>query len=117
MLGMLFSFHATLLDFPFLLGLLLPARLAVAAEKQRSPYTQIASGARNLPHLYGRKVGETGLAENVVLVLFFASWCQPCHTEFQHLRVAQAAYHKDVPRVVAINYFEHLSGFSDGGYR
>jgi len=37
--------------------------------------------------------------------------------EFQHLRAAQAAYHKVSLRIIAINYFEHLSGSSDGGLR
>jgi len=99
----------------FCLGLLLPARLAVAAEKQRSPYTQIASVARKLAvslWLQGGRDGSGGKRRSGIV---FPSWCQPCHTEFQHLRVAQAAYHKDVLRVVATNYFEHLSGFSDGG--
>ena len=102
----------------FCFGLLLPAGLAVAAEKQPVVLTpELRQALENLPHLYGRKVGEVGLAENVVLVAFFASWCPPCHTEFQHFRAAQAAYHKDGLRIVAINYFEHPSGFSDGGVR
>jgi len=53
-------------------GLLLPARLAVAAEKQPVALTpELLQALENLPHLYGRKVGEAGIAENVVLVPFF----------------------------------------------
>jgi thiol-disulfide isomerase/thioredoxin len=99
-------------------GLLLPAGQAVAAGKQPvSLLPDLRQALENLPHLYGRKVAEAGLEGQVVLVSFFASWCPPCHTEFQHLRTAQAAYHKDGLRVVAINYFEGLGGFSDGGVR
>ncbi|MDA0653469.1 MAG: TlpA disulfide reductase family protein [Proteobacteria bacterium] len=94
----------------------LAAGPSVAAEKQPVALTPaLRQTLENLPHLYGRKVAEAGLEGRVVLVSFFASWCPPCHTEFQHLRDAYAAYHKDGLRIVAVNYFEDLGGFSDGG--
>ena len=99
-------------------GLLLSAGLAVAAQKQPIALTPaLRQALEKLPHLYGRKVGEAGLEGRVVLISFFASWCPPCHTEFQHLRAAQTAYHKDGLRIVAINQFEDLGGFADDGAR
>lgn len=78
---------------------------------------ELRQALETLPHLHGRKVKEAGLDGNVVLVSFFASWCPPCNIEFQHLRDADAAYHKKGLRIVAINYFEDLAGFADGGAR
>jgi thiol-disulfide isomerase/thioredoxin len=107
-----------LLIFLFSFCLLLPAGLGEAAEKEPVTLTPaLRQTLENLPHLYGRKVAEAGLAGKVVLISFFASWCPPCHREFQHLREVQAAYHKLGLRIVAVNYFEHLGGFSDGGVR
>lgn len=99
-------------------ALLLPTALAARAEKQPVALTpNLRQILERLPHLYGRKVAEAGLEGRVVLISFFASWCPPCNIEFQHLRTAQSDYHKDGLRIVAINYFEHLGGFSDGGVR
>ena len=99
-------------------GLLFPAGLAFSAQKQSVALTQdLRQTLEKLPHLYGRKVAEAGLEGKVVLVSFFASWCPPCNIEFQHLRDSQEAYHKASLRIVAVNYFEGLGGFSDGGAR
>jgi thiol-disulfide isomerase/thioredoxin len=106
--------------FIFLLcfGLAPPAKPAVAAQNKPVALTpELRQALEELPHLYGRKVAEAGLEGRVVLISFFASWCPPCHMEFQHLRDAQTAYHKEGLRIVAINYFEDLGGFSDGGVR
>lgn len=107
-----------LLKLLFYLSLLLPAGLAEAADRQPVQLTpELRQALEKIPHLYGRKVAEAGLEGKVVLVSFFASWCPPCNIEFQHLRDAQAAYHKAGLRIVAVNYFEDLGGFSDGGVR
>ena len=116
--NMLRRLQTPLLMLLLCVGLLLPAGLAVAAEKQPVALTpELRQTLEKLPHLYGRKVAEAGLEGNVVLVSFFASWCPPCNIEFQHLRDAQAAYHKAGLRIIAINYFENLGGFADGGAR
>ena len=45
------------------------------------------------------------LEDRVVVVSFFASWCPPCRTEFQHLNELEVEF-GDVVRVVAVNVFE-----------
>ena len=116
--------HPYLCGMRFILILLLfmspPFAVGVAAAAGKSPVEltpELRQTIEKLPHLYGRKVSEAALDGKVVLVSFFASWCPPCNIEFQHLRDAHAAYHKQGLRIVAINYFEDLGGFSDGGVR
>jgi len=97
---------------------LLTAGPSVAAGKQPVALTPaLRQELEKLPQLYGRMVAEAGLEGRVVLISFFASWCPPCDTEFRHLSALQEAYHKHGLRIVAVNYFEHLGGFSDGGVR
>lgn len=89
-----------------------------ANDKQALALTpDLRQALERLPHLYGRKVAEAGLEGRVVLVSFFASWCPPCDVEFRHLHRAQAAYHRHGLRIVAVNHFEDLAGFADGGAR
>jgi thiol-disulfide isomerase/thioredoxin len=108
----------SVLFFILLSGVFLPIGPAVATDAAQVTLTQeLREKLEALPHLHGRKVKEAGLSGKVVLVSFFASWCPPCNIEFQHLRDAHAAYHKNGLRIVAINYFEDLAGFADGGAR
>ena len=46
------------------------------------------------------------LAEHVVVVTFFASWCPPCRDEFHALNALQEHFAGQPLRVVAINVFE-----------
>ncbi len=55
-----------------------------------------------LPALEGR----------VTVVTFFASWCPPCHAEFQHLNRLQARFADRDVAIVAINLFEDFGGLS-----
>lgn len=105
-----------ILIFAFILTLLWHGASA-AADKPVTLTAELRQTLESLPHLHGRKVKEAGLHGKIVLVSFFASWCPPCNLEFRHLRDAHAAYHKQGLRIVAINYFEDLAGFADGGAR
>ncbi len=68
-----------------------------------------------LPALRGRAPAAEELAGQVVIVTFFASWCPPCHAEFDHLNRIEAAYGARGLRIVAVNLFEQY--IADGGAR
>jgi thiol-disulfide isomerase/thioredoxin len=70
-----------------------------------------------LPVIKGDILRTNDLKGQVVLISFFASWCPPCNTEFQHLNDFQAAYRGKPLKIIAINYFEDLGGFKDDGER
>lgn len=53
----------------------------------------------------------------MLLVSFFASWCPPCHKEFQHLNALQDEFGARGLRIVAVNQFEDFAGTRDGGAR
>ena len=52
------------------------------------------------------RVNAADLAEQVVVVTFFASWCPPCRDEFRALNALQEHFTGQPLRVVAINVFE-----------
>ncbi len=68
-----------------------------------------------LPALRGRAPAAEELDGQVVIVTFFASWCPPCHAEFDHLNRIEAAYGGRGLRIVAVNLFEQY--IADGGGR
>ena len=51
------------------------------------------------------KLNAVDLDNHVVVVSFFASWCPPCRTEFEHLNVLNEEFGNKVS-VIAINVFE-----------
>lgn len=69
-----------------------------------------------LPALAGQALTPELLEQKVVLVSFFASWCPPCHKEFDVLNAFQAAYGDKGVEILAVNIFEDF-GRSDGGAR
>jgi thiol-disulfide isomerase/thioredoxin len=52
------------------------------------------------------------LADRVVMVAFFASWCPPCRAEFVHLNSVQRDYGPKGLQVVGVNVFEDFDGQS-----
>ncbi len=71
----------------------------------------------SLDAISGPAVTIEGLDDKVVVVPFFASWCPPCHTEFEHLNEIYETYHEQGVEIVAVNAFEFQGGFNDGGVR
>ena len=60
---------------------------------------------QTLPHLNGPLVTDATFDDKVLIVTFFASWCPPCHAEFDYLNEIDAAYDDDVV-ILAVNIFE-----------
>ncbi|MEM7254359.1 MAG: TlpA disulfide reductase family protein [Pseudomonadota bacterium] len=59
----------------------------------------------NLRPLINEAPTNASLAEKIVVVTFFASWCPPCLAEFKHLNTLVERY-PDAIEVVAINVYE-----------
>ena len=64
-----------------------------------------------LPVLRGEAVTEESLSGKAVVVTFWASWCPPCHPEFDNLKQAQATFGDDLV-IVAVNIFEEWGRFT-----
>jgi thiol-disulfide isomerase/thioredoxin len=94
-----------------LLGALSPA-LAQSGESVRlDPQRRAALAA--LPLLSGPPPGGTELQDRIVVLAFFASWCPPCHPEFEHLKEIDRRYREAGVSVVAVNIFEDYLGAGD----
>ena len=87
--------------------------LALAAGAARAAPVLDADGRAaltQLPRIQGAALDESDLQGRAVVVAFFASWCPPCHPEFEHLAAAHAAFAGDDLTIVAINVFEDWGG-------
>ena len=73
------------------------------------------AGLAGLPPLRGDALEPARLAGKVVIVTFIASWCPPCHAEFDHLKAVKNHYGAAV-EIVAVNIFEGY-GNDQGGRR
>lgn len=70
-----------------------------------------------LARIDGRPLTPEQLRGRAVIVSFFASWCPPCNTEFEHLNLLNMAHAAKGLTIVAINQYEDFTGFDDGGKR
>ena len=70
-----------------------------------------------LKQIDGRQVTADRLHGRPVIVAFFASWCPPCNTSFEHLKLLHLAHAADGLEIVAINLLENAPGFEDDGKR
>lgn len=66
-----------------------------------------------LPVLGGGPLEPSALDDRIVVLAFFASWCPPCHPEFDHLKRIDSVYRPEGVTVIAVNIFESF-GKDDG---
>lgn len=59
-----------------------------------------------LPPLQGDGLSAESLAGRIVVLTFFASWCPPCHSEFDYLNSLREMYPDEELAIVAVNIFE-----------
>ena len=91
-----------------LVALLLPASAGAEAPQLDSARVEALAA---LPVLHGDAVSAEALAGKAVVVAFFASWCPPCHPEFDNLTRAQATFGAELA-IVAVNIFEVWGQFT-----
>lgn len=70
-----------------------------------------------LARIDGRPLTPDQLRGRAVIVSFFASWCPPCNTEFEHLNLLNMAHAAKGLTIIAVNQFEDFTGFNDDGRR
>ena len=95
------AFRSLVLASLTVIAVLVPARAAeITLDETRR---EIVAA---LPTIQGNSITAEGLAGRIVVLTFFASWCPPCHVEFDHLNSLRQAYGDDQVAIVAINIFE-----------
>ncbi len=101
-----------------LVGLLtlFSASASLQAEQPISLDAGRRAALADLPALRGEPLQAAALEGRAVVVTFFASWCPPCHVEFDHLKAVKQHY-GDAVAIVAVNIFEESYGDSRGGKR
>lgn len=95
---------ATPLAVPLAAGI--AAASAGTAETRLVPWTTGAPPAFTLDDLSGNRVALDDAPGRVVLVHFFATWCEPCRTELDALRDFAARHEAHVLTVLAIDVGE-----------
>ena len=64
-----------------------------------------ASHLLSLARIDGRPLTPDLLHGRAVIVSFFASWCSPCNTEFEHLNPLNVMHAAKELTIVAVNQF------------
>ena len=91
-----------------ILAVFASAPLAAAEITLDAPRRAALAG---LPGLAGDAAAAETLDGEVVVVAFWASWCPPCHPEFDHLNAAAERYADDGVKILAVNIFEEFGPF------
>ena len=97
---------------------LLAIVFVLAVPPQASAETVTLDAARraalaDLPVLRGEGLSAAALEGRVVVLAFFASWCPPCHPEFDNLNEAQRTFRRNGVEILAVNIFETIGRFKD----
>lgn len=87
-------------------ALLLLALPAGASDPPLKPWTSGATPPLELAALDGRKVALEGLKGRVVVVNYWATWCEPCIDEMPSLERLRAKMKGRPFEVLAVNYGE-----------
>ena len=89
---------------------LIVAALAAMSSPARADALRLTPEMRShlagLHHLGGRPLQPRQLHGRAVLVAFFASWCKPCNTDFEHLKLLQLSYAAEGLTIVAVDLNE-----------
>lgn len=79
---------------------------SVARAEQLEPWRDAAVPVLSLPALDGATVDLTVQAGNLVIVHFFATWCEPCRDELKSLERLAAAQEARPIRILAVDVGE-----------
>ena len=90
----------------WLLGVLLCSWAALAGAQQLRPWTGGATPALALPDLAGRAHALEDYRGKVVLVNFWATWCEPCRAEMPSIGKLRASLAGQPFEVLAVNVGE-----------
>jgi peroxiredoxin len=93
---------------PFLIALLLAAALPAAAAEIK-PWTGGVTPALDLPDMKGKQHRLADYKGKVVLVNFWATWCEPCRDEMPSIERLRASLAGQPFEVLAVNLAEPRS--------
>ena len=100
-------FRQIFLSFFLLAAVVTPAAASDAIDLDEARLGALAE----LPPLRGEALAPAELEGKVVVVTFFASWCPPCHVEFDNLAALKDDYGDDL-EIIAVNIFEEFGQFT-----
>src|SRR5271154_6312562 len=89
---------------------------AQSAQAESHPLIGNPAPAFSLDSANGKgKVSMSGLAGKVVIVDFWATWCEPCKKSFPHLQDLNTKYKSSGLVVVGVSEDDDKSGIADFG--
>ena len=80
----------------------MPASLAVLKSGLRQRETRFAAPDFTLPDLDGKRIALSDFSDNIVVLDFWATWCEPCAVEIPNLNALQERYAARGLRVIGV---------------